>query len=258
MTGSTSSSTGRAPVVIVTGASGQLGTAIAGALAERGASLVLVDLREPALATVEDQLAGADVLSLAEDLTSDGAPQRVVARALEAFGRVDVLVNNAGIYAEIDVATASYDQWQEHVRRTLVTNLTGPAHLMWCAAQEMRRLGGGRIVNISSRGAFRGEPTAPAYAASKAGLNALGQSLAQAFGPHGVTVATVAPGFVRTDMTEEILAGPRGDAIRAQSPLGRVATVDEVAAAVAYLASDEAVFATGGVLDLNGASYLRT
>lgn len=104
----------------------------------------------------------------------------------------------------------------------------------------------------------RGEATAPAYAASKAGLNALGQSLALAFGSYGVSLATVAPGFVETDMTTEILAGPRGDQIRAQSPLGRVATVEEVAAAVAYLASEPAVFATGAVLDLNGASYLRT
>jgi NAD(P)-dependent dehydrogenase (short-subunit alcohol dehydrogenase family) len=105
--------------------------------------------------------------------------------------------------------------------------------------------------------ASRGEPSAPAYGAAKAGLNALGQSLAQALGPAGVHVATVAPGFVATDMAAAILEGPRGDAIRAQSPLGRVATADEVAAAVVWLASDDARWATGAVLDLNGASYLR-
>jgi 3-oxoacyl-[acyl-carrier protein] reductase len=246
-------------VALVTGASRGIGRAVAHRLAAAGARIAVHyrSDRTAAEATV-GSLAGTGHFHLRADVADADAVQELVREVVRRTQRLDVLVNNAGIYAEIDVATASYDQWQEHVRRTLVTNLAGPAHLLWCAAQEMRRLGGGRIVNISSRGAFRGEPTAPAYAASKAGLNALGQSLAQAFGPHGVTVATVAPGFVRTDMTEEILAGPRGDAIRAQSPLGRVATVDEVAAAVAYLASDEAVFATGGVLDLNGASYLRT
>jgi 3-oxoacyl-[acyl-carrier protein] reductase len=116
---------------------------------------------------------------------------------------------------------------------------------------------GGRIINVSSRGAFRGEPDSPAYGASKAGLNALGQSLAISLAPHGIAVATVAPGFVETDMTNEHLKAPRGDAIRAQSPFGRVGRPEEVAAAVLWLASAEAEWASGAVLDLNGASYLR-
>jgi NAD(P)-dependent dehydrogenase (short-subunit alcohol dehydrogenase family) len=116
---------------------------------------------------------------------------------------------------------------------------------------------GGKIVNVGSRGAYRGEPTHPAYGASKAGLHALGQSLAVALAPHGITVASVAPGYVATDMTAEELGTSAGDAIRAQSPFGRVATAAEVAAAVLYLASPEAEWASGAVLDLNGASYLR-
>jgi NAD(P)-dependent dehydrogenase (short-subunit alcohol dehydrogenase family) len=111
---------------------------------------------------------------------------------------------------------------------------------------------------VSSRGAFRGEPGQPAYGASKAGLNALGQSLAIALAPHNITVAAVAPGFVETDMAAAHLQGARGDAIRGQSPFGRVARPDEVAAAVLYLASPQAEWATGAILDLNGASYLRT
>jgi NAD(P)-dependent dehydrogenase (short-subunit alcohol dehydrogenase family) len=118
--------------------------------------------------------------------------------------------------------------------------------------------GGGRIINVSSRGAFRGEPGHPAYAASKAGLNALGQSLAVALGGHGIAITTVAPGFVATDMAAESLAGAGGDEIRGQSPFGRVASAAEVAAAVLYLASAEAEWASGAILDLNGASYLRT
>jgi NAD(P)-dependent dehydrogenase (short-subunit alcohol dehydrogenase family) len=117
--------------------------------------------------------------------------------------------------------------------------------------------GGGRIVNVSSRGAFRGEPDQPAYGASKAALVAFGQSLARALGPHRIAVTTVAPGWTETDMAAETLAGPRGDEIRADSPLGRVATAEEVAAAVLYLASPEAEMASGTVVDVNGASYLR-
>src|SRR5690606_5289957 len=117
---------------------------------------------------------------------------------------------------------------------------------------------GGRIVNISSRGTFRGEPDQPAYGASKAGLNALGQSLAVALAPQGIAVATVAPGFVETDMTSEHPKPPRGDAIRAQSPFRRVARAEEVVAAVLWLASPEAEWTSGAILDLNGASYLRS
>lgn len=248
-------------VALVTGASRGIGRAVAQRLARDGAR-VAVHYRSDEVAAHQTLAAlpeaGDGSFVLAADLRDPAAVRRLVAEVLRRAGRLDVLVNNAGIYAEIDVLGASYEQWQEHVERTLATNLIGPAHLAWCAAQEMSRARGGRIVNISSRGAFRGEPGAPAYGASKAGLTALGQSLAQAYAPYGVTVATVAPGFVETDMTAEILAGPRGEEIRGQSPLHRVATVEEVAAAVAYLVSDDAIFATGAVLDLNGASYLRT
>ena len=118
--------------------------------------------------------------------------------------------------------------------------------------------GGGRIVNVSSRGAFRGEPDAPAYGASKAGLNALSQSLAQKLAPHRIFVGVVAPGFVETDMTTTHLAGEGGRAIRAQSPLNRVAKPEEVAHAALFLASEGAEFTTGTIIDVNGASYLRS
>jgi NAD(P)-dependent dehydrogenase (short-subunit alcohol dehydrogenase family) len=111
---------------------------------------------------------------------------------------------------------------------------------------------------VSSRGAFRGEPEQPAYGASKAALNSMGQSLAVALAPYGIAIATVAPGFIATDLADEYLAGPRGDTVRAQSPFGRVAEPDEIAAAVHWLASPEAEWASGSILDLNGASYLRT
>ena len=190
------------------------------------------------------------------DITDPEQARRAVDEAAGHLGGLDVLVNNAGIYAPHPVTGTSYQEWQAAWQATLAVNLVGPANVTWCAVQHMIPRGGGRIVNVSSRGAFRGEPGQPAYGASKAGLNAFGQSLARALGPHGISVATVAPGFVDTEMAAERVNGPDGDRVRAQSPFGRVARPEEVAEAIVYLASAE--WASGTVLDLNGASYLRT
>jgi NAD(P)-dependent dehydrogenase (short-subunit alcohol dehydrogenase family) len=118
--------------------------------------------------------------------------------------------------------------------------------------------GGGRIVNVSSRGSFRGEPGHPAYGASKAALNSFGQSMAKALAPNGIYVTTVAPGYVATDMAAPYLAGEAGAAIKEQSPLHRVASPDEIARMVVFLATPGTEYATGAVVDVNGASYLRT
>jgi NAD(P)-dependent dehydrogenase (short-subunit alcohol dehydrogenase family) len=121
----------------------------------------------------------------------------------------------------------------------------------------MKHRGGGHIVNISSRGAYRGEPLQPAYGASKAGLNSLTQSMALLLGRYGISVNAVAPGFTDTERVENIVKGPREHEIAGQSPFNRIATPEEVAAAVLYLASEEAIFTSGTILDLNGASYFR-
>ena len=118
--------------------------------------------------------------------------------------------------------------------------------------------GGGRIVNVSSRGAFRGEPQMPWYGASKAGLNAMGQSLAIALAPHNIFVYTIAPGFVETPMAAGVLESSEGDEIRAQSPFGRVAQPEEVGKTIAFLALEAPEFLTGCIVDVNGASYLRS
>ena len=181
----------------------------------------------------------------------------MVDEAAAGLGGLDVLVNNAGIYEPHPITSTSYEEWRAAWDRTLGVNLLGAVNATWCAVRHMTAAGGGRIVNVGSRGAYRGEPEHTAYGASKAALTSFGQSLARELGPHGIAVMTVAPGFVETDMTVEHLAGAGGDAIRAQSPLNRVATADEVAAAVHFLASPEAEMASGSVLDVNGASYLR-
>ncbi len=248
-----------ARAVLVTGASRGIGAAIAQAFAGQG-DRVAVHYHESAegAAAVLAGLPGGGHAMVRADLADPAAVRQMTDQAASALGGLDVLVNNAGRYIPHPVAQVSYEQWQSAWQETLGVNLMGAANVTWCAVRHMIAGGGGRIVNVSSRGAFRGEPGQPAYAASKAGLNAFGQSLAQALAPHDIAVATVAPGFVETDMAAGYLAGPAGDQIRAQSPFGRVARPDEIAAAVLYLASPQAVWASGAVLDLNGASYLRT
>jgi 3-oxoacyl-[acyl-carrier protein] reductase len=245
--------------VLVTGGSRGIGLAIVRAFADLG-DRVAVHHRDSAglAAEIVATLPGNGHSAVQADLTDPAATRRAVDQAHAALGGLDVLVNNAGIYREHDITRASYDGWQAAWQDTIGLNLTGAANVTWCAVQHMVPAGGGRIINVSSRGAFRGEPRHPAYGASKAGLNAFGQSLARALAPHGITVTGVAPGYVATDMITGLLSGPGGDAIRAQSPFGRVAQPAEIAAAVVYLASPEAEWASGAILDLNGASYLRT
>ncbi|MEU5948354.1 SDR family oxidoreductase [Micromonospora sp. NPDC047465] len=248
--------------VLVTGASRGIGRAVATAFAASG-DRVAIHHRDSAEAAgrLRAELPGEGHVVVRADLTDPDAVRAMVDEAAGLLGGLDVLVNNAGVYGDRDaphpVFGASYAQWRAQWRQVVETNLTGAGNVIWCAAQHMRDRGG-RIVNVSSRGAFRGEPEQPAYGASKAGLNALGQSLAVALAPYGITVATVAPGFVETDMTTEHLRGERGAAIRAQSPFNRVGRPEEIAAAVHWLASPQSEWASGTIVDLNGASYLRS
>lgn len=176
----------------------------------------------------------------------------------EKYKQIDVLVNNAGVYIEHKINEVSYTEWQKAWADTLTTNLTGVSNLCYFAGRHMSAQKQGKIINISSRGAFRGEPDHPAYAASKAGLNAMSQSLAVALGKHNVIVGVIAPGFVETDMAAPYLDSEAGELVKKQSPLNRVATPEEVARIVAVFASEGLAFMTGGIVDLNGASYLRS
>jgi NAD(P)-dependent dehydrogenase (short-subunit alcohol dehydrogenase family) len=238
--------------VLVTGSSRGIGRAIAEAFAARGDRVAMHHRGRARL----DPLPGPGHTEVIADLADPEAVRRMVEQAHAELGGLDVLVNNAGIYLEHAVTEASYAEWQQAWRETLAVNLTGAANAIWCAVQYMKGTGG-KIINVSSRGAFRGEPHHPAYGASKGGLNALAGSMARALAPFGIAVATVAPGYVETDMAAEHLDSARGDEIRAQSPFNRVATPAEIAAGVVYLASPEAEWASGTIIDLNGASYLR-
>ena len=245
--------------VLITGAARGIGRATALAFAGGGARIALHyrSSRAEAESTLQ-ALPGKGHALFAADLRDPAACERLISDVAQDFGALHILVNNAGIYEVRPVANTDYAAWRATWERTLASNLVAPANLSFLAAQVMQRQGGGKIINISSRGAFRGEPDAPAYGASKAGLNQLSQSLAQALAPHNIFVGVVAPGFVHTDMAAELLEGPGGEAIKKQSPLGRVATPEEVAQAVLRLAADGMMAATGCILDVNGASYLRS
>jgi 3-oxoacyl-[acyl-carrier protein] reductase len=227
------------------------------AFAERG-DRVAIHHRDSSAAAerVRAELRGSGHLVVQADLAQPAAVAQMVADAAAGLGGLDVLINNAATSSAHPITEVSYEDWQAAWRSIVEVNLLGAANVCYCAVKQMKP--GGRIVNVSSRGAFRGEPGQPAYGASKAGLNAMGQSLAVALAPLGIAVATVAPGWVETDMSNADLKSPRGPEIRAQSPFNRIAHATEVAAAIVWLASAEAEWASGAILDLNGASYLRS
>lgn len=246
--------------VLVTGSSRGIGREVAGLFAEHGAQIIVHYLsnREAAEKTVSS-LPGDGHTLVHGDIADPAAVAALVDEAIAKAGRIDILVNNAAIYEDHPLADVDYESWQASWRRTIDTNVIGSANMCYCVARHMIARGvGGRIVNVSSRGAFRGEPTGPAYGASKAALNSMSQSLAKYLAPYKISVGVVAPGFVETDMAREALTGESGREIRGQSPFNRVAKPEEVAYAVLFLASEGAEFMTGAIIDVNGASYLRT
>ncbi|MEU4683100.1 SDR family NAD(P)-dependent oxidoreductase [Streptomyces xinghaiensis] len=246
--------------VLVTGASRGLGRALARVFAANGDRVAVhYGARRAEAERTLAALDGDGHALLGADLSDPGAAAGLADAAREALGGLDVLVNNAAVNTPHPPASTGFTAWAEAWRRHVDVNLLATAHVSHSAARWMIEQGtGGRIVNIGSRGAFRGEPDHPAYGATKAAVHALGQSLAVALAPHGIAVASVAPGFIGTERVAHRLTGPEGAAILAQSPYGRVADPDEIAAAVRWLASPEAEWSSGTVLDLNGASYLRT
>ena len=236
-----------------------MGRAVAIAFANEGARVAInyksnTEAANECLALLE----GEGHRAYQADLSDPEAIHNLVEIVAATFGGIDVLVNNAGIHEVHPIDEVDYQSWQKEWHNTLAVNLVGAANTTYCAVQHMIKQGEGSIVFISSRGAFRGEPDQPAYGASKAGMNAMAQSLAQKLAPHNISCGVVAPGFIETDMTKEILEGPRGEGIRAQSPFGRVAKPEEVAQAALFLADRKNHFMSGAIIDCNGASYLRT
>lgn len=250
--------------VLVTGASRGIGRAVAQAFAEQGDRVAVhvhsaVEEGEATLAS----LRGTGHALVRADLGDAAEARGLPAAAEEALGTpVSVLVNNAGIATTPALrhppATTDAAHWQGSWEDYLRINTLGTAVVTHAMTSRLVALGlPGRVITIGTRGVHRGEPDHPAYAASKAALHSMDASLAVALAPHGIAVATVAPGFVETERAADRLDSPAGEAIREDSPFGRVGRPAEVASAVLWLASSDAVWASGATLDLNGASHLR-
>ena len=232
--------------ILITGASRGIGAAAYELLKSRGHNVAGHSSR------------GSDEL-IAADLTDPTAPRRLWDAALGRLGgRIDVLVNNAGIYESV-ADHAEQDEWHAQWQRTLTINLQAAADLCRLAITHFRdREGEGRIVNISSRAAFRGDsPQHWHYAASKAAMIGMTRTIARGYAAEGVLAFAIAPGFTVSEMTDEYLQGRGGAQIVADIPLGRVASTDEVAETIRWLATEAPASATGTVIDVNGASYVR-
>ena len=245
--------------VLITGGSRGIGQAASRLFAAAGANVIITYLSNRAAAeAILAQLPAGNHSIHQLDVADADAIQNFFAEYANVYDTLDVLVNNAGVYIEHKILDTDYTNWQQNWAQTMQANLTGPANMCYFAAQLMAKQKSGKIINVSSRGAFRGEPDHPAYGASKAGLNAMSQSLAVALAPHNISVHIIAPGFVETEMAAEILDGPAGTGIKSQSPFGRVARPEEVARLIAIYASEGLEFTSAGIVDINGASYLRS
>jgi 3-oxoacyl-[acyl-carrier protein] reductase len=239
-------------VAIVTGASRGIGRAIAEALAARGAHVVAAARGEHAAGTVEViQQAGGRAEAATLDVTDAGAVTALVAGVLERHGRIDVLVNNAGIARDQLMLRMKRDDWDQ----VLATNLTAAFSCSQAVLKPMVKQRAGRIISVSSVVGQSGNAGQANYAASKAGLIGFSKALAREVASRSITVNVVAPGLIDTDMTKAITEQAQTD-WTAQIPLGRLGTPRDVAAAVCFLASDEAAYITGQVLAVNGGMYM--
>lgn len=246
-------------VALVTGASRGIGAAIAAALARAGARVAIHYGRARAAAEAVAagilEAGGPAPAVFGADLADEAARRGLTAAVRGTLGDPLLLVNNAAIF-ERNPFDADDEAFLAGWRRTLAVNLEAAAHLSVLCLPAMRRARFGRIVMVSSRAAFRGETDCADYAVSKAGLVNLARCLARAEGPNGVTSNAVCPGWVDTEMAAADLAD-RGDAIRAEIPLGRVATPENVADAVLFFVSPMGSYANGTALPLNGGSFLH-
>ena len=237
-------------VAVVTGGSRGLGRGIAIELGKRGAKVVVNYQTSAAAAAEVVQIikhAGSDALAVQSDVSQYDAAQALIKTALDFGGRLDILVNNAGITRDMLLAMMPETDWD----LVIATNLKSAYNCSKAALKPMMRQKYGRIVNISSVAGVAGNAGQTNYAASKAGLIGLTKSLAKEIGARNITVNAVAPGFIQTDLTDEILSKRRNEVIKA-TPLGRLGTIEDVARVVAFFASDDAAFVTGQVLSVDG------
>ncbi len=240
-------------VALVTGASRGIGEAVARRLAAEGASVIVAARTAEALARVVGEIAraGGKAAALPLDLAQVSSIEAAVKGALETHGQVDVLVNNAGVTEDNLLLRMSKEAWDT----VLATNLTGVFLLTQAVAKSMLRRRYGRIVNVTSVVGMMGNAGQVNYAASKAGLIGFTKSVARELASRNITCNAVAPGFIATAMTEKMAQEAR-EALSGQIPLARLGTPEDVAGAVAFLASEEASYITGHVLNVSGGLYM--
>lgn len=244
-------------VVLVTGASRGIGQAIARQLAASGATTAVHYHRNRASAQALVEETDAPARAFQADLSKVAGCQRLFGEVLDAFGHLDVLVNNAGVAVSLPMEEP-VEQWQEGWALTMNVNLRAPALLCRLAIEHFRERGGGRIINIASRAAFRGDtPDYMAYAASKGGLVALTRSIARGFGKEGIRAFVLAPGFTRTDMAQDFIDAYGEDYALRGIALERLTEPGDIAPLAVFLASGRADHATGATIDINAGSYVH-
>src|SRR5581483_5312831 len=241
-------------VSIVTGAARGIGLAIARRLVQEGLSVVVADVNSEGAEQAQRTLVaqGGRALAVSVDITLPADRQRLVDSTLNRFGRVDVLVNNAGIMNRLNLMEVTPEVWY----RTMQVNLDAAFFCSQAVLPTMRAQGGGRIINIASMSARTGgQAASPHYATSKTGLVGMTRALARVTGAWGVTVNAVAPGIIDTEMIADWLPGQR-EWWLGQIPLARLGTPEDVAGVVAFLASADAAYITGATLDVNGGYFM--
>lgn len=245
--------------VLITGGSRGIGRATAIAFAKKGANV--------AISYKSDDLAAKETLSLLKtghhalykgDISEKHGTEQLINIFIKEYNTLDILVNNAGIAIQHEIDKVNFNVWSNAWLKTINLNLLVVANMCYWASKHMIKNEGGRIINVSSRGAFRGEPNMPAYGSSKSGLNSLSQSLAKSLAKYNIGVGVVAPGFTNTDMAVSTLTNKEKESLLAESPFKRMAEPDEVAHAILFLASEKSLYTSGAIIDVNGASYLRT
>jgi NAD(P)-dependent dehydrogenase (short-subunit alcohol dehydrogenase family) len=242
---------------LITGSTRGIGRAIAVRLASEGFRVVLHGRAAGAAGReLLASLPGSGHAFVAGDLADPATPERLFAGAVERVGQLDLLVNNAGIFEEVSFLAPDLDTWRQGWERTMRVNLEAAAELAFLAVAGMRGRGG-KIIQIASRAAFRGETAYPAYAVSKAGMVNLSICLARSLAPERIYAYTIAPGWTDTDMAQAGLNQNDPAEVLGQTPFGRMATPEEVAGVVAFLARPEADYLSGITIDVNGASYFR-
>lgn len=242
--------------VLVTGSSRGIGRAIALRLASDGWEVALHCARERRKAEEVAREIGARASGVYQQDLSEPSAAEALWKQASADGPLHALVNNAGIYLALDVATAGREEFETNMRRSFAVNFESPARLTREACEDFLRAGGGKILNVASRVGFKAEAGAAMYAASKAALINLTRSLAAELAGKNIQLFAIAPGWVDTAMAR-IGIEDRIRAILETIPLGRMASTEDCAACVSFLLSDDAGYLTGQVIDINGASYFH-